>query len=176
MDTIIVEEEIYVRNIQLKASTADLNEIVVSASKKDPAYAIMRKVIDRKKEYQKSIGSYRAQVYIKAREDIETLEKDKKKKKNLFQVEAEGLDEGGIPGEDETLNSNPFDEREAEKEKLLAGLNMLEIQLQLNYQYPKKYKEERLAYKLYGSKDGLFIPRFGESDFNFYRNQVDLQK
>jgi len=57
---------------------------------------------------------------------------------------------------------------------LISGLNMLEIQLRLNYQYPKKYKEERTAYKLYGSKDGLFIPMFGESDFNFYRNQVDF--
>jgi len=42
----------------------------------------------------------------------------------------------------------------------------------LNYQPPKKYKEERIAYKIYGDQAGLFIPRFGEGEFNFYRNLV----
>jgi hypothetical protein len=62
-----------------------------------------------------------------------------------------------------------------EKLKAIEGLSMIESEVTLNFQYPKKYKEERTAYKVYGTKAGLFVPRFGESDFNFYRNLVTMR-
>ncbi len=159
IDTIIVGDEILDINYQLSTSTEDLSEIVVKANKRDPAFAIIRKVIDNKKAYQKSLNSYRAQVYIKATEAIENLKAPKEKKKK---------------DSDEEKPVDPFEAAEIEKKKLIAGLNMVEMELQLNYQYPKKYKEERTAYKLYGSKDGLYLPIFGDADFNFYNNLVDF--
>ncbi|MEZ4988564.1 MAG: DUF5686 family protein [Saprospiraceae bacterium] len=48
------------------------------------------------------------------------------------------------------------------------------MELWLNYQQPRRYKEERTAYQAYGNKERLFIPVFAETDFNFYRNMVWL--
>ena len=157
LDTLIVEETILVKNFRLTQATAALEEIVVSASKRDPAFAIIKKVVENKKKYLRSVQSYRAEVYVKATENIEDLKKEKKK---VVSVEAEPVD--------------PFEAMEQEKNALMAGLNMIEMQMTLNYQFPKKYKEERSAYKLYGNKHGLFVPHFGEGDFNFYRNQVQF--
>lgn len=157
LDTVIIEEAIAVKNFRLKQATAELDEIVVSASKRDPAFAIIKKVVENKKKYLRSVKSYRAEVYVKATENIERLKKERKK---VVTVEADPID--------------PFQAMEQKKQELMAGLNMIEMQMTLNYQFPKKYKEERSAYKLYGTEGGLFVPRFGDGDFNFYRNQVQF--
>lgn len=52
--------------------------------------------------------------------------------------------------------------------------NMVELKLTLNYAYPRRYKEERTAYREYGDPRGLFLPNFTETEFNFYRNLVRL--
>jgi len=161
IDTLIVEEDVLLKNFTLNTSESDLEAIIVKANKRDPAYAIMRKVVDGKKQYLKSISSYRAKVYLKATEEIENLQTEKaKKKKEIITLDGAPLD--------------PFEEQKKEQQEFLAGLNMIELEMMLNYKYPRKYKEERTAYKLYGSKDGLFIPIFGDADFNFYKNQVDF--
>ncbi len=160
IDTVIVEEKNLVKNFTLNTSTSELEAIVVKANRRDPAYAIMKKVAEKKKEYLKSISSFRSKVYLKATEEIEDLKTSKKKKKEVVSLEGEPLD--------------PFESQKIEQEKFLSKLNMIELELTLNYQYPSKYKEERTAYKLYGYKDGLFIPTFGDADFNFYKNQVDF--
>lgn len=163
-DTVIVYDKILKFNIVLKQAKQELEEIVVSASRRDPAYAIIQKVIDNKKTYLKNITSYRTQVYLKATEDIETFNHGKKKDKKKKNIEIEVTD---VP-------VDPFEALEKERQKLLQGLNLVEMNIQLNYAYPNKYKEERNGYKLYGNKDGLYLPRFGESDYNFYRNQIDF--
>lgn len=160
----VIEEEDIIRDFKLKSSSIELEEIVVKASKKDPAYAIIQKVIEHKKVHLKSVPSYKTEVYVKATEDIEKIEKKKNKKPKDEPIE-------------QLNDAEPIDPFEAEakaNQELLGRLNMIEMQVTLNYQYPKRYKEERTAYKAYGSKSGLFVPRFGETDFNFYRNMVRL--
>lgn len=163
-----VQEEDIIKDFTLTESDIELDEIVVKASKRDPAYAIIQNVIDRKKDYLASIQSYKTQVYIKATEEIEVTEQENRKKKNKPEVEIVEL-EDGVPNTDD-----PFAEAKKEEEQFLSRLNMVEAEVTVNYQYPKKYREERTAYKVYGSKKGLFIPRFEETDFNFYRNMVQL--
>lgn len=170
--TLIIEEEDAIKDFRLEPSNVELEEIVVKASKRDPAYAIIQKVIDNKKDYLASIKSFKTNVYVKAKEEIETKEKEgKKERKFKVEVTTEG-NENGIP-------EDPFEkaqnEAKKEQEEFLASLNLVEMEVVVNYEYPKKYREERTAYKLYGSKKGLFIPRFEETDFNFYRNMVQLE-
>ena len=155
---VLVGEEEVKRNIQLQFSKIELEEIVIKASKRDPAYAIIQKVIDHKKAHLQSVKSFKTEVYVKAVEVVE--KREKKPKKQLVVIEETALD--------------PFEAEEKAKQNLLSSLNMVEMQLSLHYEYPKKYKEIRTAYKAYGKKEGLFIPRFGETDFNFYRNKVTL--
>lgn len=146
-------------NVELSTSTFDLEEIVVSAKDKDPAYAVIRKVIENKERQLRSADSYRTKVYLKAVEESEVTEKEDtpKVEVDLSQPDAD-----------------PFAAETAENKALLAGLNLVEMEVILNYQYPRQYKEERTAYQAYGNTNGLFLPVFAETDFNFYRNLVYL--
>ena len=150
-------------NFVLESSSTELNEIVVKAGKKDPAYEIIQNVIDNKKKYQSQIKTWRSQVYLRATEILD------KKKKEVPVVEVE-----------ETVSpmDDPFEDKKGKKKKKdspLDNLAMVEMQLTLNHSYPDKYKEERTAFKKFGSQAGLFIPTFGESSFDFYANMVDTR-
>jgi hypothetical protein len=168
---IIVADEGLKKPLFLKASSFDLEEVIVRASKRDPAYAIIQNAIDNKKKYLKSVDSYKTDIYVKAVEEIDRKNRGKEKK-----VEAVPVDNGQIDGINIMGGELTPVLTEAQKANmaLLNRLNMIEMQVTLNYQYPKNYKEERTAYKAYGDKSGLFIPKFGETDFNFYRNMVKL--
>jgi len=165
---LIIETKPVEKNVWMASSDIELDQIVVRASKRDPAYAIIQNAIDAKSKYLKQVGSYRTKVYIKATEEIDKKEKKRRKKKKEQKKQKEVVD-ASAP------ELNPFEQAEKEKLKAVQGLSMIESELTLNFQYPKKYKEERTAYKVYGSKAGLFVPRFGESDFNFYRNLVTIR-
>ncbi|MEL7377766.1 MAG: DUF5686 family protein, partial [Bacteroidota bacterium] len=154
-------------NVRLQTSGLELQEITVSASERDPAFAIIRKVIEQKDKHLDATGSYRVQVYMKAVEESSTLN-DEPDREPVITVETGGE---GFPFEDEAME---FDELDQTDQELLDGLNMVELALTLNHAYPRKYKEERTAYQEYGNTDGLFVPVFAETDFNFYRNMVHL--
>lgn len=155
---IIVGDELIVKNIYLKTESVKLDEVVVSASRKDPAYEIIQKVIDNKKRNLTSLQSSRSKVYIKAVEEIDVIEKEKKEKKVSVGLEGENPED-------------IFNEAPAKA----PNINMLEMELTLNYKYLSGYKEERTAVKKYGTQAGLYLPRFDETDFNFYHNLVELK-
>lgn len=157
----IADKEL-VKNIKLQTSSTQLNELVVRASKRDPAFEIIQSVIDNKEKHLTQVKSYKTNIYVRALE-----QSDKKKKGNQENTSNENLKID--PTKD------PVEEARKQEEARLMQLNLLEMQLTLNYQYPDNYKEERTAYKLYGSKAGLYIPVFSQADFNFYHNLVDMK-
>lgn len=165
---IVVTDAPYPLYVRLKASAIDIEEIVVRASKRDSAYAIIQEVIDRKKSYLANIQSFKSEVYVKATEIIDRQPKPSDAKK-----EVEDLDKLESDGEGIIIDDGQSALEKA-NQNLLSSLNMVEIKLTLHHAFPKKYKEERTAFKSSGSRAGLFIPLFGESDFNFYRNIVSL--
>ncbi|MEO0732868.1 MAG: DUF5686 and carboxypeptidase regulatory-like domain-containing protein, partial [Bacteroidota bacterium] len=144
-------------DLELHTSGVELEEITVKASGKDPAYGIIREVVKRKAQHLRSAGSYRTKVYLKAVEEV-----DRKSKKTA------------PPPAEESVPPDPFAEEERKRLELVGRLNLLEMEVLLNFQQPRQYKEERTAYETYGDTRGLFVPRFGETDFNFYRNMVSL--
>jgi hypothetical protein len=165
---IIVRDTELKKTIFLKNADLELEEVVVRASKRDPAYAIIQQAIDNKERYQQAVNSYKVGVYVKAIEEIDRKEQKKREAEAETEKEKTSFDANA------TQPNDPFALQQKENQKLLGRLNMVEMQLDLSYQYPKKYKEERTAYKAYGDKAGLFIPKFGETDFNFYDNMVRL--
>ncbi|MEL7161481.1 MAG: DUF5686 family protein, partial [Bacteroidota bacterium] len=154
---VILGPETKTVDLELHTSGVELEEITVKASGKDPAYGIIRKVVKRKAQHLRSADSYRTKVYVKAVEEV-----DRKRKK----VPPSPEEESGTP--------DPFAEEERKRLELVGRLNLLEMEVLLNFQQPRSYKEERTAYETYGNTRGLFVPRFGETDFNFYRNMVYL--
>ena len=184
-DTLIIGDGTVRNDFILRTSAAELNEIVISASKRDPAYAIIAKASERRKDRLTDISSYKVEVYLKAREDIESFETPREKRRRERR-EAKGKDpdsggisvgvsttgsEGGIP--DEMLADKP-PELDSATQALLKNLNLVETRLTLNYESPRNYKEERHAFRVSGEKEGLFVPLFGDGDFDFYRSQVDF--
>lgn len=176
---LVVEDTTWVY-IKLLTAGLELDEITVNASQKDPAFAIIKKVIDGKEERQAAIQSFRSQVYVKAVEntalDLNTAPARAKKKagkrEKPGETQSSPVPDEGLPGQD------PFAEEEArkraEEEALLGNIQMIEMALTLHYQAPNTYKEERTAYQTYGKSSGLFVPVFSQTDFNFYRNMVPL--
>lgn len=147
-------------NVQLNTSAFDLEEIVVTANERDPAFAIIKQVIEHKERQLRAANSYRTKVYLKA---VEEREEQPRKEEPKVEV--------GLTVDPEV---DPFAGETAAQQELLAGLHLVEMEVMLNYQYPRQYKEERTAYQAYGNTDGLFVPVFAETDFNFYRNLVYL--
>ena len=156
----LVGDGVATNNVQLLPDKVQLEEIVIKASKKNPANEIIRKVIAGKDRYLKNAPDYRCQVYLKATEIIEERRR-KKPVKEVVSLAGEPMD--------------PFEEKKPAAASEFDKMKLVEMQLTLNFKAPNLYKEERTAYKSYGRPDGLFIPRFGESDFNFYRNLIYLK-
>ena len=162
-ENVILGLEPITLDVSLSTSDVMLKEITVSAGKKDPAYGIIRKVVERKAQHLRAAESYRTKVYVKA---VEEVERHRKKKTAAVEV--------AEPGDEPASAPDPFAEEAKKRAELLGSLNFLEMEVMLNFQQPRQYKEERTAYQAYGNTRGLFVPRFGETDFNFYRNMVQL--
>lgn len=160
---VIVRDKPVTRDFKLQSSSVELNEIEIRVRRRDPAYEIIQKVIDNKEKYLKQVSSSRVNVYVRAGETVD----DRKKKKEQPE-EADDLKKEGPP-------EDPFEVARKKEEARLQKINLVEMQLVLNYRYPDQYKEERTAFKQYGTRDGLFIPVFSRTDFNFYHNLVDLK-
>lgn len=161
-EVVIKGNNVVQKNVRLKTSSKELDEVVVKAKRKDPAYEIIQKVIANKKKHLKQLNSSKSEVYIKAIEIID-LKKSKPKKEPIVTV--------GLEGEPE----DPFQKEKQEAKKKVPNINLLEMNLTLNYEYPSKYKEERTAVKSYGTRAGLYVPPFSQADFNFYRNLVEVR-
>lgn len=156
--TMVVRDAPIVKNVYLKASNRELEDIVVRASRKDPAYEIIQKVIDNRKSYLAQVTSSKRKVYVKATEQVDIKERERKKEKKM-----------AIDASADYISFGPKKEIDPR-----SNLNMVEMYLELNYKSPDHYKEERTGHTAYGNQNGLFLPQFSETDFNFYHNQVEL--
>ncbi|QMU30808.1 DUF5686 and carboxypeptidase regulatory-like domain-containing protein [Adhaeribacter radiodurans] len=65
VDTIEITTEPVEHNVTLQPDVYNLNEVVVRASDKDPAYAIMQAAIARRKYHQNEVAAYSCRVYTK---------------------------------------------------------------------------------------------------------------
>jgi hypothetical protein len=160
---LIVGDKAVVKNFWLEPASIELREIEVRAKAKDPAYEIIQKAIANKEKYLKQVHTSRTTVYVRAMEVV-----DPKKSRQKQGDHGEPDDPTGAP-------ADPVADAKKKEEQRLQQINFLEMQLTLNYKSPDSYKEERTAYKLYGTKDGLYIPVFSETNINFYNNLVGLQ-
>jgi len=158
---IVVEDKDLYWVETLEATSVELDQIVVKATKRDPAYAIIQNAIEAKQQYINSTNACKTYLYIKATEEIE------KKQKKVIDEELDKKDpDEPLPGR--------FALKAPKVPDSLNNLNMIEIESTLNYQPPNLYKEERTAYETYGNTEGLYLPIYGQSDFNFYKNYVSL--
>jgi len=147
-------------DIYMDRSKEQLEEVMIKASRRDPAFQIIQNVIDNKKSIQRQLYSFTSTVYVKAYED----KLDSKVK--LSSTETEMTEES---------ISLSLSKPEEAAEDSIQDINLLEVEMTLHYQYPDLYKEERTALNEYGDQSGLFLPVFGETNFNIYDNSISLK-
>ncbi len=138
-------------NIALAEQPVELGEITVTADAEDPAYAVIRKAIAKRKYYRDLIKAYACDVYIKG--NIKFLNAPEK-----FM----GRELGDLGG---TLDSNR------------QGIIYLsESQSKLYFQEPGQYKEEMISSKVSGNDNGFGFNRASDMDFNLYENTADFSR
>ncbi len=178
VEVVITKNNDVTKNVWLKPSSVALNEMVVKAKRRDPAYDIIRQAIKHKEKYLYTIDTLKYEAYIKAKESSELTEKAKQKqqkkdakrkakaaKKKQHQT-SQGIDTSfAVPPVNRLIDS-------LNKKRL----SIAEILLEVYRTYPNKVKEIVKAKKVTGSTFGLFYTSTSEADFNFYHNIVEVPR
>lgn len=133
--------------VKMKSENIQLRAVVVNANAKDPAYAIIKEAIKRRKENADKIQSYATDVYMKSTVRLCEIPK----KRPVF-----------IPKSD-MPDSNDL------------GLVYLSESVAKFYsQKPDYYKEQMLASKIAGEKQGFSWNRVNDVFFSLYEPSVNL--
>jgi hypothetical protein len=144
--TIIARNTDVEQNIIMETDDASLGEVVVKTKIKDRAEEIMRNVIRNKENIVSAAGAYSCQVYIKA------VQEDSLKAREKGALAALG--------------------EEQENNQELDRMAMAEVMMRLDYESPRKMKEERIGMAERGNAKGLFYLSTTEGDFNLYNNFI----
>jgi hypothetical protein len=137
------------QNILLEESNTNMETLKIVGFRKDKSEEFIRHVIENKHAIMQAASSYSAEVYIRATEESEGKKQNKQK---AFLT----------------------DSARAVLDKKVQEMNMAEVYLQLNYQYPDKVKEIRKGVNQRGKIESLFYLSTTEGDFSLYNNLIRI--
>jgi hypothetical protein len=139
-----------VANIQLQTETYELKNVTIRAGGEDPAYAIIRKAIKKRKIYQNEVDAYTCDVYIKGLQKL--LEAPQK---FLGRDISQAARENG-------LDSNR------------TGIIYLsESESKYSFKRPNDVHEEMISSKVSGSNRAFSFNRASDFKISFYDNIQD---
>jgi len=137
-------------HIQLVPATYALQEVIIG-SQEDPAYAIIRKAIQKRPHYLSQSNPYTAHVYIKG------LQRLMKAPKKFFGVDIEEV------GKEMGLDSNR------------RGIIYLsESESKITVRPPNDFREEMISSKVSGNNRAFSFNRAADLQLNFYENHQDI--
>jgi len=140
-------------NVTLSAELYELNAVTINARGEDPAYAIIRKAIRKRKAHLGEVKAYTCGVYIKGMQKLVNAPK-KFMGANIDQL-----------GKEMGLDSNR------------RGIVYLsESESKLAYKYPGQLHEEMISSKFAGSNQMFSFNRASDARINFYENVQDWTK
>lgn len=134
-------------NFVLVEQQVNLNEIVVKAGAEDPAYAIIRKAIKKRKDYSQENNSYQCEVYSKGTMSLRNYPK---------KFMGETVD---------------FEDGDTSKKKMIF---LSETVSKISVDKPNKTKTEVISTRVSGQSDGFGFA--GASFISFYENNIQLSK
>jgi hypothetical protein len=143
--TITVTNEDAQLNFVLKEQSVSLSEVLVKAGAEDPAYAIIRKAIKKRKEYVNENNSYTCEVYSKGSLNLRDFPK---------KFMGEKVD---------------FEDGDTSKKKMIY---LSETVSKLSVDKPNKVKIDVLSTRVSGQSDGFGFA--GARYFSFYENNVQI--
>jgi len=139
-------------NVVLMTETYQLKDVVIKAGGEDPAYAIIRKAIKKRKTHLNEVNAYTCLVYIKGLQKL----LDAPKKFMGFDVQKAARENG--------LDSNR------------RGIVYLsESQSKYSFMRPDKTHEEMISSKVSGSNRAFSFNRASDLEVNFYKNIQDWE-
>lgn len=171
---VVIDRKDVVKNIWLETNTEQLDELVVKAKRRDPAYEIIRNAIKSKSRFQNQLAASSCDVYIKAVEQKDESEKAKAKREAREQKEKDKEELEDENSLDAKADTDPFAEEKKARQKLLNSMNMTEVRLTRHYQAPNKVKEIRTGFQKYGSKRGLYYLSTVREEIDFYNSLLFL--
>ncbi|MFL5753146.1 MAG: DUF5686 family protein [Bacteroidia bacterium] len=133
--------------IKMMSENVLLLEVVIKGNSKDPAYAIMREAIKRRKENLEKVQSFSADIYMK--NNVRLLQIPKKLP--FF------INKKDIPDTND-----------------LGMIYLSESVARYYFQRPDKKKEEMMASKVAGAKTGFSWNRVEDVFMNFYEPSVEM--
>jgi hypothetical protein len=134
-------------DVKLQTEIYQLNDVLIPANGEDPAFAIMRKAIRKRKGHLREVSSYTTEVYIKGMQKLLAAPK-----KFL------GKDVAKM-GKEMGLDSNR------------RGIIYLsESESKLSYIQPDHFREEMISSKVSGSNRAFSFNRASDVKVNFYEN------
>jgi len=146
-----IKNEAVNKNIILQAAQVNLEEIVIAADAEDPAYAIIRKAIEKRESYRRKIKTFKAKIYIKGLIGADYIPES-----------FLGQDLGNLEG---ILDSTRQ-----------GVLYFSESESDIYFKAPNTYKEVMLASKVSGESSGISFNNFTDSHFNFYEEHINFNR
>ncbi len=156
----VVADKDVAKNIFLKIDQKQLEEVVIKIKKRDYSYEVIKKVIENKAAILNQYQNYKAKVYIKSIEKIES-KIVKKKDEDLPPDPEDALKTAIIP---------------KSKKDSIPNLNIFECQLVRHQSNTGQQKEEREAVKKIGDQGTLFFKSVTDGEFDLYRNHQKIAK
>jgi hypothetical protein len=140
-------------DVSLKPESYLLKDVTINAKTEDPAYAIIRKAIKKRKSYLNEVKAYTVDVYIKGLQKL--LDAPKRFLGRDMQQVARDIG----------LDSNR------------RGIVYLsESESKYSYQYPDNVHEEMISSKVSGSNRAFSFNRATDMKVNFYENLQNWQE
>jgi hypothetical protein len=135
-------------DVQLNEESVGLTEVVVTADGEDPAYAIIRKAMAKRKFYLNQIDEYSCKAYTKGNQRVADVPK-----------KIMGIDIGDMGGILDTTGN--------------GIVYLSESVSNLYFKAPNQYKEEMISSKVSGDDNGFSFNQASALGFNFYENTYD---
>jgi hypothetical protein len=141
-----------VLNITLKTETYQLNDVIINSGGEDPAYAIIRKAIKKRKAHLNEVNAYTCEVYIKGLQKLLAAPK----KFMGIDIQKAARENG--------LDSNR------------RGIVYLsESESKYSFRRPNDVHEEMISSKVSGSNQAFSYNRASDIKVNFYENIQDWE-
>ena len=154
---VVIKEGNLRLDIILEYESRELDQVVVKAKRKDPAYEIIQLAIENREKNSYNMDTFICNIYIKAIEnrDFNTKENDNPIKDPM------------------DLSIDDFElENKKDTSDALPDISIHESQIELHIQKPSGIKEIKKASKTVGTPTGLFIPKYYKDQIDFYEGLV----
>lgn len=139
-------------NVVLQRMVYQLSDVVVRAGAEDPAYAVIRNAIRKRKQHLSEPEQYTADVYIKGMQKLLTAPK------KFLGKDIDDL------GKQIGLDSNRS-----------GILYLSESESQISFIQPDKMKEEMISSRIAGNNRAFSLNRASDIRTNFYENLLEME-